>query len=156
MARVDDDRRELAAWIKHAEPLLAGAEPKGRAYGGLFMALSIARTSLASDDPRIVASGRRQVPPLINYASELLHRDKEALRRRPGGIGGAKKRAEKRSEAWARYEEMFAALADGKGRPERLKARRRVVAQMTKDEFVDPITLRVPSRQTLIRHFPAK
>jgi hypothetical protein len=156
MARVDDDRRDLAAWIKHAEPLLARAEPNGQGHDALYMALLLARSSLASGDPRRIASGLRHVSALITYGSELAHRDEEALRRRAGGKKRGDAHAEKTAKRWAPYEKMFAALAYGKERAERLKARRRVAAKMEKDGSVERKTGLFPTRQTLARHFPAK
>jgi hypothetical protein len=156
MARVDDDRHDLADWLKHAESLIAQVDPKGRAHGGLFMALSIARTSLNAGTPRAIASALRAVSVLVAHVNGLAASEKELLPRHAGGKKRAIEHAEDTADRWAQYEAMFVALADGKGRLERLKARRLVESRMAKDGFRNPGTKKSPTRQTIARHFPTK
>src|SRR5580704_18842524 len=128
MARVDDDRQHLVDWLKHAEALIEQVDPEGPAHGGLYMARSIARTSLDSGKPQAIASALRAIPALVAHVNGLAAREKEALSRSAGGKKQGIVRAKKTAERWAKYEEMFRALADGKGRAERLKARRLVAS----------------------------
>jgi hypothetical protein len=156
MARVDDDRQHLADWLKHAESLMAQVDPEGRAHGGLYMALSIARTSLDSGKPRAIASALRTVSALVAHVNGLAAHEKEALPRHAGGKKQGTQHAKETADRWGKYEVMFAALAEGKGRAERLKARRLVESRMAKDGFKNPGTKKSPTRQTIARHFPTK
>ena len=156
MARVDDDRQDLADWLKHAEALMGQVDPEGRARGGLYMAVSIARTSLDSGKPGAIASALRTVSALVAHVNGLAAREIEALPRHHGGKKQGAEHSRRTAERWAPYKEMFAALADGKGRAERLKARRLVETRMKRDGFENPGSDKFPSRQTIARYFPSK
>jgi hypothetical protein len=156
MSRVEEDRQRLAEWLEYAETLKAQVEPKGRAHGGLYMAVSIARTSLDLGKPRNITDTLQTVSTLVAYVNGIAAREKEVMPRHAGGKKTGTARAKKTAERWTKYEEMFAALADGKEKAERLKARKLVEKQMVDDGFVDPVTKEFPTRQTLARHFRTK
>jgi hypothetical protein len=120
-------------------------------------AMGTAQQALQAGDPEQIELAALHCQALEREGLKLAipHAAAEARRRQGGKKRGSQIRRES-NELWAPYESIYRKLSDGRDRSGQLRVRQTVVAQISKDGFVNPRTNEFPTRKTIADHFPIK
>jgi hypothetical protein len=137
----------FSAWEGDEENL---AVRTAAGMGHFAQAVLYAREALASGDDEQIRTAA-QICPTFERTGRELHEaaEKSILKknRMAGGNTTGKRLADNAKLRWAHYVDMFKCLImKGEGTP---IARRLVITKMIKDEFVDPVTGKFPSKTTI-------